>query len=102
MDATQAAEGLVAHRGTFGIPNIIKHNHNPLLIEVIFQENIHILGSTSHRTMSNSKNENAIVERSNKEILQILRNFISGRRVIKSNSKYIPLVQRILNALLHK
>ena len=52
--------------------------------------------------MSYSKEENAVVERSNKEVLRHLRNFISDRGVIKSYSKYIPLVQRIINASLHK
>ena len=54
LDATQAAEGLVAHSGTFGIPNTITHDNDPVLIGTIVQETIRILGSNSHRTMSYS------------------------------------------------
>ena len=35
LDATQAAERLVAHSGTFGIPNIITHDNDPVLIGTI-------------------------------------------------------------------
>ena len=102
LDATQAAEALIAHGGTFGIPDTITHDNDPVLIGSIVTETIRILGSRSHRTMSYSKEENAIVERANKEVLRHLRNFISDRGVIKNYSTYIPLVQRIINASLHK
>ena len=67
LDATQTAEFLVAHSGTFGIPNVITHDNDSVLIGAIIQETIRILGSSSHRTMSCSIEENTMVEKSNKK-----------------------------------
>ena len=43
------------------------------------------------------KEQNAIVERQNKEVLRHLRNIIFDRRVANKWSRYLPLVQRIIN-----
>ena len=85
FNATQAAEELVAHSGTFGINT---HEKDPVLFGKIIQEIIcTLLSSTSHRTMSYSKEENAIVARSNREVLRQLRNFISKIGVLLKSSQ---------------
>jgi hypothetical protein len=48
-------------------------------------------------TIAYSKEENAIVERANKEVMRHLRAFIFDERIMSDWVKYIPLVQRIMN-----
>jgi hypothetical protein len=51
--------------------------------------------------MSFSKEESAIVERANKEVLRHLRNFIFDNAAKRNYSRYIPLVERIMNSSRH-
>ena len=44
---------------------------------------------------------NGLVERQNKEVLRHLRNIIFDRRLASKWSKYLPLVQRVLNSTRH-
>jgi hypothetical protein len=49
-------------------------------------------------TIAYSKEENAIVERSHRETLRHLRAILNHRKVRSQWSKYLPFVQRIMNA----
>ena len=53
-------------------------------------------------TMAYSKEENAIVERANKEVMRHLRNIVFDKDIITRWSDYLPLVQRIMNSSEHK
>jgi len=55
------------------------------------------LGTDHVLTTAYSKEQNALVERANKEVLRHLRNIIFDKRVAAKWSKYLPLVQRIIN-----
>ena len=57
------------------------------------------LGSDHFLTTAYSKEQNALVERQNKEVLRHLRNIIFDKRVADKWSKYCPIVQRLLNTL---
>jgi hypothetical protein len=52
-------------------------------------------------TIAYSKEENSIVERSNKEILRHLRALIFEEKVLEEWVSFVPLVQRIMNATVH-
>ena len=52
-------------------------------------------------SMAYSKEENAIVERSNKEILRHLNAILFDKNVVDNWFEYLPLVQRIMNATTH-
>ena len=52
-------------------------------------------------TTAGSKQENAIVERANREVMRHLRNIIMDRRAMEEWSRYLPFVQRILNTMVH-
>jgi hypothetical protein len=58
-------------------------------------------GTDQIRTMAYSKEENAIVERANKEVMRHLRAFIYDRRLKQEWYKYLPFVQRIINTTIH-
>jgi hypothetical protein len=53
-------------------------------------------------TMTNSKEENSIVERANKEVMRHLRNILFDRNVYPNWGDYLPLVQRIMNSCKHR
>jgi hypothetical protein len=52
-------------------------------------------------TTAGSKQENAIVERANREVMRHLRNIIMDKRSIDEWGKNVPLVQRIMNSMVH-
>ena len=52
-------------------------------------------------TTADSKEENAIVERANREVMRHLRNIIMDKRAIDDWGKNVPLVQRIMNSMVH-
>ena len=56
------------------------------------------MGTDHHITLAYSKQENGIVERSNKEILRHLKAIIYERDILTRWSRYLPMVQRIINS----
>ena len=60
------------------------------------------MGPEQQFTMQYSKEESAIVERANKEVMRHLRNIIFDRNIIEKYSLYTPLVQRIMNSSVHQ
>jgi hypothetical protein len=59
------------------------------------------LGADHHLTKAYSKEQNAIVERVNREIISHLKAIIFDRRVHSKWSKYLPIVQRYINTSVH-
>lgn len=60
-----------------------------------------LIGTEHELTLAESKEENAIVERANKEVMRHLRGIILEQKVVTEWSTYLPLVQRIMNASVH-
>ena len=52
-------------------------------------------------TTAGSKQENAIVERANREVMRHLRNIIMDRRAMDEWGRYLAFVQRIMNTMVH-
>ena len=100
--AEEAATSLVRHIGQYGSPKTITSDKDPVLLGQIVKQTLKLTGIKQIHTVAGSKQEQGIVERANKEVMRHLRNFIFDKSVIKSYSKYIPLVQRILNASYHR
>jgi len=59
------------------------------------------LGVNHQLTKAYSKEQNAIVERVNKEVAGHLKAIIFDRRIQKKWSKYLPIVQRYINTSVH-
>jgi hypothetical protein len=61
------------------------------------------MAGTNHLTsMANSKEETAIVERYNKEVLRHLIPMIYQERILENWTDFLPMVQRIMNAKEHE
>ena len=99
--AEGAADALLAFCGRYVTPTHFSTDSGANFKSTLIKGLMERLGSDHHLTTAYSKEQNAIVERLNKETLRHLRNIIFDSRVATKWSKYIPLVQRILNTTKH-
>ncbi len=60
-----------------------------------------LVGTEHVKTMEASKEENAIVERLNCEVMRHLRNLVFDRQVYEKWSHMLPFINRILITTLH-
>ena len=97
--AIKCAEALLQHCGRFGVPAIIRSDQGSQFANEIIKQLTELLGTEQEFTTAYSKEENAIVERSNKEVMRHLRAMIFHVRVFQHWSAHqLPMVMRILNS----
>jgi hypothetical protein len=85
----------------FGDPSEILTDRGSQFTSKLTAELSKAVGITMVYTTADSKEENAIVERANREIMRHLRNIIMDKRAIDEWGKNVPLVQRIMNSMVH-
>lgn len=96
--ALSAARALLQHVGRYGAPGILRSDRGSQYVNNIIGEFTTLVVTTPEHTLAYSKEENAIVERCNKEVMRHLRAIILESRVQENWScDQLPLVQRILN-----
>ena len=96
--AEQAAKCLLQHFGRFGSPTTIRSDKGSHFANAVIE---HFLAATStlqNLTLQYSSQENAIVERNNKEINRHLRALTFDTNTIDDYQLSLPFVQRILNS----
>ena len=96
-NAMGAAQALLSFSGRYATPNCFCTDKGKSFANNIVKELTESLGVSHHFTPAYSKEQNAIVERQNKEVMRHLRNIVFDKRVVSNWSKYLPLVQRIIN-----
>jgi transposase InsO family protein len=97
--ALSAARGLLQHVGRFGVPSSIRSDRGSQFVNELLVDFSKLVRTDQEFTTAYSKEENAIVERANKEVMRHLRALILHNRVQKSWSMdQLPLVMRILNS----
>jgi transposase InsO family protein len=97
--ATQAALALMQHIGRYGCPRLIRSDRGSQFVNETISELFQMIGTEHVLTMAYSKEENAIVERANKEIMRHLRAIVFHKKSSRAWSSHdLPMVQRILNA----
>ena len=97
INAENAADALLSFVGRYATPARFCTDSGTSFKNLLIKGLTERLGVKHHLTTAYSKEQNAIVERQNKEILRHLRNIIFDHRVANKWSKYLPLVQRIIN-----
>ena len=97
-NAEGAADALLSFAGRYATPLNFCTDKGASFANTIVDGLIERLGADHHLTTAYSKEQNAIVERQNKEVLRHLRNIVFDKRIADKWSKYLPLVQRIINA----
>jgi len=96
--AISAARVLLQHTGRYGTPGILRSDRGSQYVNNIVTEFCKLVTTTPEHTLAYSKEENAIVERANKEVMRHLRAIILEQKVQENWScDQLPLVQRILN-----
>ena len=95
IDATSqtTAECLLQHFGGFGSPRQLRSDRGPHFIAEVIEQFLTHVGAEHELTLGYSKEENAIVERFNKEINRHLRD-----STFDNYEQSLPFVQRNLNA----
>ena len=92
---------LLHHIGRYNVPASIQSDRGPEFVNDIIQEFIKIVGTEHVKTVQYSKEENAVVERCNREILRHVRGLVYQIGNGNKWSLYLALVQRILNSEVH-
>ncbi len=102
VEAEEAAKHLIQFVGRFGCPKEIISDNGTQFVNEIIDNFIKLFGAHHLLTLPNSKEENAIVERVNKEIMKHLRHWIFDKNIIEEWIDAIPIVQRIINTSVHR
>ena len=98
LSAREFAKCLLAWIGRYGAPTQLLSDKGTQFCNSVISELCRMVGSEQIFTMTASKQENGIVERSIKEIRRHLRNIVFTSNLMDNWSTYLPLIQRIMNA----
>ena len=101
-DAVSAARAVFTTVGRSGCPSQILTDNGTQYRNEFFQTLCDLMGIEVFQTLAYSKEENGLVERANKEVMRHLRAIIFDRNVKHNWSRFLPLVQRIMNATVHE
>ena len=97
--AMSAAQPLIQHCGRFGVPALIRSDRGTQFVNGLISQLSEALLTDQELTTAYSKEQNAIVERANKEVMRHLRAMVYDDRVYNQwSTKQLPLVMRILNS----
>lgn len=97
--ADAAAGALLQHVGRYGAPATLRSDKGSQFVNGIIAEFLKLFVTHHETTLAYSKEENAIVERANKEVMRHLRAIIYDQRVQSHWGKHqLPMVMRILNS----
>jgi len=102
--AVDAASGensatcLLQHFGRFGAPSQVRSDRGSHFVNSVIREFLRLIGTQHCLTLAYSKEENALVERANKEVNRHLRAFTFDTNTVENWRLSLPMVQRIMNA----
>ena len=99
--AKTALECLIHHFGRYGTPLSIKTDGGSEFISDLNEQLSKTAQFAKIKTTAYSKQENSIVERANKEVFRHLRGILYDEGMTYEWDKYLPFVQRIMNASTH-
>ena len=97
-EAEECAWILLQHFGIFGIPKELKSDKGSQFVNSVISDLTRVLKLPHQTTIAYSKEQNAIVERANKEVMRHLRALVFETDVGTNWKRYLPFAQRICNA----
>ena len=100
--AEECAEKLFQHFGRFGTPLGILTDNGSQFSNKRIEELMSLLQVKHSTTLAYSKQENGMVERSNKEVMRHVRALVYETKQLNKWSTLLPMVQRIINATKHE
>jgi transposase InsO family protein len=98
VTALSAATALLQHFGRFGAPLQLRSDNGPHFVAEVIREFLSLIGVDHCLTLAYSSQENAIVERYNKEINRHIRALTFDNTSLRDYKLSLPFVQRILNS----
>ena len=98
LHADTAARALLKIFGRYGPAREICSDNGPQFVNAIITALLNIVGTQHTLAMAYSHEEQAIVERANKEVMRHLRAIIFDKKIEHAWSTFLPLVQRIFNS----
>ena len=101
LTAEETADHLLKYVGRYGPPIQILSDNGSHFVNGTITALLHYMGIDHQFTIAYSKEENGIVERANKEVMRHLRNILFENGHADQWSRYIPLVQNIMNTAVH-
>ena len=96
--AVTAAANLLNHFGRYGSPAQLRSDRGPHFIADLIKEFTSLIGTDLCLTLAYSKEENAIVERANKEVNRHLIALTFDKSTAQDYKLCVPFVQRIINS----
>ncbi len=100
--ALPCTRALLSHVCRYGTPMTIRSERRTQFVNGIINQLLCLLQTDHELSLAYSKEQNAIVERADKEVMRHLTAIIFDRRISEVwYSEYLPLVQRIMNAKVH-
>jgi len=100
-NAEETARCLLQHFGRYGVPERMVSDNGSEFVNETIKHITKMIGTEHIKTLAYSKQENAVVERANKEVLRHLRAIIMERLLVEKWWIYLPLVQRTMNSSKH-
>jgi hypothetical protein len=92
---------MLTHVGRYGAPYRLLSDNGSQYVNELISELTRLIGIEHNTSLAYSHEENAIVERENKEVLRHLRALIFDTNIMTELWKYVPIIQRILNSTVH-
>jgi hypothetical protein len=102
VNAEECGKILLQHIGRYGAPKQILSDNGTQFINGTIKSLLEMVGTEHLKSLANSKEETAIVERCNKEVLRHIIPMIYHERILETWQHYLPMVQRIMNAKEHE
>jgi RNase H-like domain found in reverse transcriptase/Reverse transcriptase (RNA-dependent DNA polymerase)/Integrase core domain/Integrase zinc binding domain/Chromo (CHRromatin Organisation MOdifier) domain len=96
--ANAALEGLLQHFGRYGCPRLIRSDRGPHFANELIKGFLKATGTPHNLTLAYSSEENAIVERSNKEVNRHITAYTFDNETVDQYREALPFVQRIMNS----
>lgn len=101
-DGYSACQALIRHTGVFGRPYQVLTDNGSQYVNDGVDQLVQILKCQQITTTAYSKEQAAIVERSNKEVDRFLISIVHDNKCADTWSDYLPLVSRIMNSSVHE
>ena len=103
LTAASAAKALLSLFGRYGVARGIRSDRGQQYCAQVIQELLELLRLSHTKTIGYRPEANGLVERSNRKIKDALRAILFENDTLRENwSLALPLVQRIINATVHK
>jgi hypothetical protein len=101
-EAVEAAKALIQWMGIFNSPVTLTSDNGTQYVNNTISELCRLTGVDHKKTIAYSKQENAIVERSNLEVMRHLKAYRFDLKTISTWGLLLPLVKRIINRTHHE